>query len=498
MSLTHLSDFPDRLSPMLVKELRQGLRARGFTVLFLGLQLMLALILISTGGIGAAMGSDSAGTAASGTIFTLFGIAVLGIQPMRGANALSSEVTANTLEMMSLTRLTASRIVFGKWFAIVGQSALLLTTIVPYLMLRYFFGGMNLMGELVALVLMFLTSMALTAVMVGLSGNANKMARVFPVILFFILIQTLPTFLMRSALGGGMGGGMGFFALTDWHSRIAVACYIGFIGYLGWCALSHGISSIAPMAENHSTPRRLVALVLTCAVAAATFDHDFDLLTTALFLAVILLPALIPALTEPAHILPPVCHPFIKRGFIGKTAALFLLPGWPTGVFFTCLLAAISLAAMVNSAISSSTGMTVDAMSVLVFGLACLGIILLPALLSACFTKQETKRFATFMLFLVVTAIIAVGGMLLSGVRQEFNFLWLFIWDPLTLIFMLVSGKFQVPDLALAATVVVGSLLAILVVVALIRYKDYLRVFRETEAAGITNNPVPDLPVTHP
>ena len=36
--VTHLSDFPDRISPMLVKELRQGMRAKTFIVLFLALQ----------------------------------------------------------------------------------------------------------------------------------------------------------------------------------------------------------------------------------------------------------------------------------------------------------------------------------------------------------------------------------------------------------------------------------------------------------------------------
>ena len=108
--LTHLTDFPDRFSPMLVKELRQGMRARGFIILFVSFQLLLAFILVSAS---AASGNDYAGAAASGIIFTIFGIAVLGIQPMRGANALSSEITGNTIEMMVLTRRSAARIVFG-------------------------------------------------------------------------------------------------------------------------------------------------------------------------------------------------------------------------------------------------------------------------------------------------------------------------------------------------------------------------------------------------
>ena len=47
--VNHLTDFPDRLSPMLVKELRQGMRARGFTMLFLIFQCLLAFILLSAG-----------------------------------------------------------------------------------------------------------------------------------------------------------------------------------------------------------------------------------------------------------------------------------------------------------------------------------------------------------------------------------------------------------------------------------------------------------------
>jgi hypothetical protein len=58
MSLTHLTDFSDKLSPMLVKELRQGLRARSFTMLFLIFQLLLGFILLTAS---AASSMDSAG-----------------------------------------------------------------------------------------------------------------------------------------------------------------------------------------------------------------------------------------------------------------------------------------------------------------------------------------------------------------------------------------------------------------------------------------------------
>ena len=175
MSLTHLTDFPDQLSPMLVKELRQGMRARGFTMLFLIFQGLLAFILLSAG---AASTSDNAGSFASGIIFTLFAVAVLVIQPMRGVNALvlgnhrqhhrndgahPPQRVAHRLRKMDRHRQPDPRCI--------------LITIIPYLILRYFFGGMILLGEMVFLTLIFLTSMALTAVMVGLSGNSTKILR---------------------------------------------------------------------------------------------------------------------------------------------------------------------------------------------------------------------------------------------------------------------------------------------------------------------------------
>ena len=174
MPLIFPTDFSDRLAPMLVKELRQGMRAKTFIAVFLSLQVFLGVMLFSAG---AAASSDQVGSLISGIIFTFFAVAVLIVQPLRGISALSSEVKGNTIDMMVLTRLSAWRIVFGKWVAIVGQSALLFSTIIPYLILRYFFGGMNLFGEMVFLFLMFFTSMALTAITVGLSGCTSAIIR---------------------------------------------------------------------------------------------------------------------------------------------------------------------------------------------------------------------------------------------------------------------------------------------------------------------------------
>ena len=72
------------------------------------------------------------------------------IIPISALNAIGSEIRGNTLELIFLTRLTALRIVVGKWFALFAQSLLLVCAVLPYLVLRYFMGGVNLTSRVAA------------------------------------------------------------------------------------------------------------------------------------------------------------------------------------------------------------------------------------------------------------------------------------------------------------------------------------------------------------
>ncbi len=478
MSLTHLTDFSDKLSPMLVKELRQGLRARSFTMLFLIFQILLGFILLSA----SAASSDNAGSLASGVIFTMFFIAALFIQPMRGVTALSAEITGNTIEMMALTRLTASRIVFGKWIAIVSQTTLILITIIPYLILRYFFGGMVLLGELVFLSLLFMTSMALTAVTVGMSGTNAKLARVLPVLGFIFLIQTIPAVLFR----GGFNNFMSYCTLSDWESRVGVLSYICFISYLGWCALSHGISVIAPAAENHSTLRRLIALGLTCVAVGVGFHPTVDATVLLSILGIILAPAVITALTEPSSLLPPICTPFLKLGLAGRMASVFLLPGWPAGVFYTVLLLGISIAGFLAAA--SPAIIPSDIVEIKIVTLAVIGGVLLPALLASNFSKQESKRFTNFIVFLLASIILAIIPAIFANINNHESYLWFFIWNPPILIPMAAEGSFDKNQLLTAVMIVDGIILSLLLATAFIAFCGYREIFQKAES-GLAHSP---------
>ena len=482
MSLTHLTDFPDKLSPMLVKELRQGLRARSFTMLFLIFQLLLGFILLTAS---AASSMDSAGSFASGVIFTMFGIAALFIQPMRGITAISAEVTGNTLEMMALTRLSASRIVFGKWIAIVSQTALILITIIPYLILRYFFGGMVLLGELVFLSLIFLSSMALTAVMVGMSGTNAKLARALPILGFIFMLQIIPGVLFR----GGFNNFMSYCTLSDWDSRVGIFSYICLITYFGWCALSHGTSVIAPAAENHSTPRRAIALGLTGIAVAVGFHPAVDVHFLLLILGIILAPAIITALTEPSNLLPPICKSFLKRGLPGRVASVFLLPGWPAGIFYTTLLLALSIGGFLAAAHGRVS--PTDLFGIGFFTLIVIGSILLPALLAANFSKQENKRFTNFVFFLLTSIVLASITDIFANINHHESYLWFFIWNPPVFIAMANESIFDKSQILTAVIIVDSIILILLLATAGIAFRSHRRIFQEAEEDLARSTPAP-------
>ncbi len=463
----HLFDFPDRLSPMLVKELRQGMRTKAFVGVFLALQIILGVILLSAG---AAASSDDAGETISNIIFIFFSIAVLIIQPMRGITALSSEVKGNTIDMMVLTRLSAWRIVTGKWASIVSQSALLLVTIIPYLILRYFFGGMNLIGEIVFLAVLFLSSAALTAVTVGLSASSSVILRsVLPMIALPIGAYSL---LMALMFGGFGGGGMStFFSLATDESRIVVSIYLAVCAYYGFFMLSTGTSLIAPYAENHSTLRRLISLLVTiiAAVLGSMSFTDADMLP--FFLTVVLLPVFAISLSEFAPLAAPTYRKFAKHGPLGHLAGLFLFPGWASGFFFCLVLTAISAVPFLLNRTTYSGN------EYFIYGLACLAGLLFPAAIINVFRVNGPQRVSNYVLLLLGSIVLAS---VLAGITNSLSnedLLWLFCWLPPVLMFIEESGGHS-DEVLIASFVMCGIYIGTLLLRAVHAYRKSIMEIR--------------------
>ena len=445
-TLAALADFPDRLSPMLVKELRQGLRARTFIVVFLTLQALLAIILLTASG---AADSDKIGIIISRIIFIFFSVAVLLVQPLRGMNAVHSEIKGRTIDLMMLSRLSAWRIVLGKWVAIVSQSALLLAAILPYLVLRYFFGRMNLFGELSLLAAVFCVSMFFTAVTVGLSAIPSVLIRAvlpligMPLLMIYILGVFMSPFFQET---------VDIFTFSTPEAKIGVPLVAAILFYLGWTALGLAAGLVAPPAENHSTVRRLVALaIMLVCIGIAVIDPFSPLpvpgpgpgpgnvlshysLSNPVWipyvlptLFICLAPAIAIALTEQSRLVPSVCKPFVRFGWFGRLAGRFLYPGWPSGVFFTGLLG-ILLAVFVRLAYRDYDPDTQQL--VLIF--SWFGTLLFPALVVIPFARKLRSMITSYILIGFASGIFTGLLAILAGVmgRTHSAFLWFFFWLP--------------------------------------------------------------------
>lgn len=168
-------DFGDWLSPMIVKELRQGLRTRVFELAFLLIQaLMIFCMLLSLAHAGSGDPEDSSSRLFWMTNAVLFFL----VMPSRGLTVISSEVKGRTMELLFLTRITTKWIVLGKWMAIVVQTILIACTVLPYLVLRYFAGGIDIVNGVKALVIMLFYSAMLTAVAMAMSSFRSLFLRI--------------------------------------------------------------------------------------------------------------------------------------------------------------------------------------------------------------------------------------------------------------------------------------------------------------------------------
>jgi hypothetical protein len=328
---TATADFPDWISPMLVKELRQGMRSRVFLVSFMILQA--AMIFVALIGLLNTSDSDS-NTGVTVFYWLIVGIPLAIIMPSSGLGAIAREKMANTLEPIFLTRLTARRILIGKWVAIVVQTLLLVSAILPYTVLRYYMEGVNLVSELAALAWLTAGSMLLTAVTVGVSPMIGRFGRVIiPFAIFiFVYIGVAVLAQVMNPLVRGSG----------WHTGWWVDVALVLQGVLlAAMMLESGAGKIAPPAENHSTSKRLVGLAAAAIAIGCSFVQGVPYPVIWWPSLVIAGLTMVAAICEPVSEVPSVYRPFVRRGAAGRALGRLFYPGWPSGVLFSLVLAGL-------------------------------------------------------------------------------------------------------------------------------------------------------------
>ncbi len=328
-----LTDFPDHLSPMVVKELRQGLRMRMFGGVFLTLHIILILLTLMSG----AASNDSGIT----SLFdTLVSFTLCLIFPLRGYSALSLEMKSGTLDMLVLTRLSAWRIVLGKWASTALLSLLVALSLLPYVVSRYVFGGIDLAGEMKALFLKWLIGIGIAAIVVCISTIRQQWLRALIVglplvgLAFFSFI-----FGILSSFGGSSGtsitSSLGpLFDLSIW-------LHIPLFAWAIFAVLGIATARIDPPSSLFPVFKRsvhLLALLLVIGVGYLSGAGATIILVGSIMLNLIVTDTIL----EHNGDVPSVYAFFYRRGGLGRLVSWFFTPGWASGYIFSLILTIIT------------------------------------------------------------------------------------------------------------------------------------------------------------
>jgi len=391
-----MTEFSPRLSPMLVKELRQGMRTHLFAVAFILLQALMILCLMA--------GLAEPGSPVADRFLWFFvGITLLAVQPLRGFSALSAEYRLNTMDLIQLTRLNAWRIVLGKWTALNAQGLLFLTGVLPYLVIRYFFGNVDFVTDLVVLLLFGLGSALTTAITVGCSVFRHVLLRAAIAILLGVGLLIFGLYVSSTILT---------------RSSVPDPALIGLLalGALYGCFffLSFGASRIAPLSENHGTRKRLVA------IGAAALCHGFLFLGLDLAVAfvttAILALACIDALTEPLPVFSRVLPPFSITP-LTRLGALFLAPGWIGGLGFFVVAGCLYYGSTMWVGRVAGQDVLHNREQLILFVSTC-NVVVFPLLIIHLFFRRYGREHFTFALYVFIQVGVAVVTLMVMSIAS--------------------------------------------------------------------------------
>jgi len=213
---------------------------------------------------------------------------------------------------------------------------LIATAVLPYLVLQYFFGGLDLVADLFSFTVVLLVAGVMTAASLAAAGQTPLTRG----LLTFFLVIGVPNVL------GGSGSVFGTAILSPWSALPAILIVAVL---LTATMLVYAAAAIAPPAENHAARVRVLALVATgLALAAGAWfgpiSASFVIAVTVLLVAGI---AIAELTSDPVE-LASIHAPFARLGPLGRLAALVLTPGWATAICFTLLVASLLGLAVVS------------------------------------------------------------------------------------------------------------------------------------------------------
>lgn len=223
-----MDDLPDRFGAMLVKELRQNLRRGSFVYPFLAIQALavIALVVEFQQGSGATFEKYSgmlnlAMLGEAGPFWWIVTLVCAGVMPIGGLILMGQELDDGNHELLLLTRLNRWKVVRGKFLTLWGLCVLTFVSLLPYVIVRYNVGAIEVRDELALSLSVVALSAMIAAGAIGASSFKRLLARI-GVFLLFVGSMLLGCGIPLAAAAGVTQGCGVFYHL---NALAAAACY---------------------------------------------------------------------------------------------------------------------------------------------------------------------------------------------------------------------------------------------------------------------------------
>ncbi|MDR2982835.1 MAG: hypothetical protein LBV12_11385 [Puniceicoccales bacterium] len=326
-------DFPDRINPIIVKEVRQGLRGYFFVGGFMLLHLVLVMWVFFAG----VSQTSSGGSSGADFVFWVIFVAGLFTLTVRMQGSVRGEQRANTLELLQLTQQTPWRIATGKWSANMMLALLFIVSLLPYGMLRYFVGTFSLVPDAVAILCLFCA----TGVFSALYLYASCLPKGIGIVLNIVLggIAAAAVYGAMELFQGTSTGLRGVFS-TNAISHI-VGVIGGIVGYsllyiLLFLFMTAG--RVALGTEQVAFRKRLIGwIILLPVIGAAIFNADKSLIAILMFACFPVLLIVLDAILTPTSASVPVFSAFGRRKILGRVAVFLFGPSQSCGILYAII-----------------------------------------------------------------------------------------------------------------------------------------------------------------
>lgn len=335
----------ERINPIVVKEVRQSLKSKQFTVSF-GLTLIASVswTLIAISLMVPRIYYMPGGTPLLAGFFCILTVPLMVIIPFSAFRSLTAETEDSTFELLSISSLSASQIIYGKMASACLQLVLYLSALTPCIVLTYLLRGVGLFTILFLLGMTIVFSISETAIALLLASIARS--------------RMLQTGASVIALAGLL---IGFFAWImllineglDQFTNPPKEIYVVLFGIATVVAMAVSLVLRAAAAaidfpsENHSSPLRwrllaLLSLVMFWSLFGLFASEEVEVaVVVSIGVFVVLMPigALI---TGERGVISPRAQRSLPKTFIGRVFLTWMYPGAGLGyVFLIAMYAAL-------------------------------------------------------------------------------------------------------------------------------------------------------------